>query len=249
MRSNQAIGGIPVGDKKYLLLIAGLFCGIFVSTIMLSAKIVTLYGLTFPASIILLPATFLFGDVLTEVYGYHVTRQVVWAGLASQVVWIGAFTIAAVLPPAAFWTLQDSFVAVLGSTPRIAAAGMTAYVVGEFLNSYVLAKMKVRQGGRHLAARLIGSTVVGAGADTAIVLFIAFAGVYPAAELLWMGASVWALKVAWEVAALPISLPFIRWLKRVENEDHFDVNTDFSPFALGASEDPPIDASKSSQEA
>lgn len=220
--------------RKYLLLIAGVFCGTLVCTIILSGKIVTLFGLTFPASIILFPATFLFGDILTEVYGYSVTRQVVWAGLVSEIIWIIGYWIAASLPPAAFWGGQDAFVTVLGMTPRIAVAGMIAYVIGEFLNSYVLARLKVMSGGRFLAARLIGSTIVGAGADTFIVLTLAFAGIYAANDLLWMGLSVWLLKVLWETLALPVSIPLIRWLKQQENEDFFDRDTNFSPFQLDA---------------
>lgn len=220
-------------NRKYLLLLAGLFCGTLVCTIILSGKIVSLHGITFPASIVLFPATFVFADVLTEVYGYGVTRQVVWAGLLSEIIWIGGYWLAAALPPAPFWKGQDAFVATLGTTPRIAVAGMTAYVIGEFLNSYVLARLKVATGGRFLALRLIGSTVIGAGADTLVVLTIAFAGLYSLAELLWMGMSVWALKVAWETLALPVSIPLIRWLKRQENADHFDRGTDFSPFAIG----------------
>ncbi len=226
-------------NRKYLLPLAGVFCGTLVCTIILSGKIVSIYGLTFPASIVLFPATFMFGDILTEVYGYGVTRQVVWAGLISEIIWIAGYWAAAALPPAPFWTAQDAFVTVLGLTPRIAVAGMTAYVIGEFVNSYVLAKMKVMTGGRFLAARLIGSTIFGAAADTVIVLGIAFAGIYSLDQMFWMGVSVWFLKVVWELAALPVSMPLIAWLKRQENEDYFDRDTDFSPFALDDRKRPP----------
>ncbi|ACL62929.1 queuosine precursor transporter [Methylobacterium nodulans] len=219
-------------NRKYLLLLAGVFCGTLVCTIILSGKIVSIFGLTFPASIVLFPATFMFGDILTEVYGYSVTRQVVWAGLISEIVWVAGYWTAAALPPAPFWSAQDAFVTVLGLTPRIAVAGMTAYVVGEFVNSYVLAKLKVMTGGRYLAVRLVGSTVFGAAADTVIVLGIAFAGIYTISQMFWMGLSVWFLKVVWELVALPVSMPLIAWLKRQENEDYYDRDTDFSPFTL-----------------
>lgn len=219
-------------DYRYLPIIAGLFCGTLVCTIILSGKIVAIGGITFPASMLLFPATFLFADVLTEVYGYAVTRKIVWAGLFSEIIWVLGYWAAAALPAASFWTGQEAFVSTLGLTPRIAFAGMTAYVIGEFINSYVIAKMKVWTKGRFMPLRMIASTIAGAGADTVVVLTIAFVGIFPIPELVAMGASVWALKVAWELAALPLSIPFITWLKREEHQDHFDRGTDFSPFRL-----------------
>lgn len=217
---------------KYLPVIAGVFCGTLVCTIILSGKIVSLWGVTFPASMLLFPATFLFADILTEVYGYATTRKVVWAGLLSEIIWVLGYWAAAALPSAPFWTGQAAFEAALGLTPRIAVAGMTAYVVGEFINSYIIAKMKVWTAGRYLPLRMIASTIVGAGADTAIVLTIAFIGVFALSDLLAMGLSVWAIKIAWELAALPLSLPVIAWLKRHERLDHFDRGTDFNPFSM-----------------
>lgn len=219
-------------QTKYLPIIAGVFCGTLVCTIILSGKIVSVWGVTFPASMLLFPATFLFADILTEVYGYATTRKVVWAGLISEIIWVLGYWAAAALPPAAFWTGQDAFVTALGLTPRIALAGMTAYVIGEFMNSYIIAKMKVWTAGRFLPLRMVVSTIFGAGADTVVVIAIAFAGVFPFAELVSMGLAVWALKIAWELAALPLSLPLIGWLKRQEQTDHFDRDTDFNPFTL-----------------
>lgn len=209
-----------------------MFCGALVSTIILSGKIASVAGYNFPASIVLFPLAFLIGDVLTEVYGYSAARRAVWAGLIAELLWIGSYLAAAALPPASFWPHQETFLSLLGQTPRIAVAGMVAYVCGEFVNAYVLARMKVASGGRGLSLRLIGSTVVGSATDTAVVLVVAFAGVFPALELLKMGLVVWGLKVAWEIVALPFSLPAIRWLKRQERIDHFDVATDFNPFRL-----------------
>lgn len=219
-------------EFKYLTVIAGVFCGTLVCTIILSGKVVSLFGLTFPASILLFPATFLFADVVTEVYGYAAMRKVVWAGLISEIIWVLGFWAAAALPPAPFWTGQDAFVAALGLTPRIAIAGMTAYVIGEFVNSYVIAKMKVWTDGRYLPLRMVLSTVLGAGADTIVVIAIAFTGVFALGDLIAMGLSVWLLKVVWELVALPVSVPFIAWLKRQEQHDHFDRDTDFNPFTV-----------------
>lgn len=212
--------------------IAGLFSGVLIVSLILSGKIVSVAGLTFPAAVVVFPLSYLFGDVLTEVYGYGSARQVVWAGFAVQVIWIAAYGIAAALPPAPFWPHQAAFEVVLGATPRLALAGMCAYLAGEFLNAYVLAKLKLRFAGRGLAGRLIASTVVGQAVDTALFLALAFGGVYPLADLLRLGVSVWALKVAWEVAALPLSLPAIAWLKRAEGADRYDRGTDFNPFRM-----------------
>jgi uncharacterized integral membrane protein (TIGR00697 family) len=219
-------------QPKYLPVIAGVFCGTLVCTIILSNKIVDVAGITFPASMLLFPATFLFADVLTEVYGYAATRKVVWAGFLSEVIWVLGYWAAAALPPAAFWTGQDAFVTALGLTPRIAVAGMTAYVLGEFVNSYIMAKMKVWSDGRLLPLRMIVSTIFGAGVDTLVVITIAFAGVFALPVLISMGLAVWALKVVWELVAMPVSLPVIAWLKRREGIDHFDRGTNFNPFSL-----------------
>lgn len=228
----RAYGRAMERDYRYAGLITGVFCGTLVATIILSSKIVEVFGVSFPASIVLFPLTFVIGDALTEVYGYAVARRAVWAGLVSELIWIGGYFAAAALPPAPFWSGQEAFVATLGLTPRIAVAGMAAYVVGEFVNAWALARMKVATAGRLMPLRMVASTVLGAGVDTAVVLTLAFGGVFPASELVRMGLAVWALKIAWEIVALPLSVPAIRWLKRREGADHFDSATDFSPFRL-----------------
>jgi uncharacterized integral membrane protein (TIGR00697 family) len=220
--------------RQYLVPIAGLFSGVLIVSLILAGKIVSVAGLTFSAAVIVFPLSYLFGDILTEVYGYASARRVVWAGFAAQLVWIASYTIAAALPPAPFWPHQAAFEAVLGATPRLALAGMAAYLVGEFANAYVLAKLKVRLAGRNLAARLVASTVLGQAIDTALFVTIAFAGTFAAADLVRIGLSAWVLKVLWEILALPLSLPLIRWLKSREGEDADDRNTDFNPFRLKA---------------
>jgi queuosine precursor transporter len=222
----------PSGAPIYLVPIAGLFGAILMISLVLSGKIVALGGLTFTAAVIVFPASYLFGDVLTEVYGYASTRAVVWTGFLAQALWILAYWVAAALPPAPFWPHQEAFEAVLGATPRLALSGLAAYLVGEFLNAYVLAKLKLRLRGRWLAARLVASTVIGQGLDSVLFIGLAFGGVYPAAELAGLALSVWALKVGWEVLALPVSLPLIGFLKRAEGRDAFDAGTDFNPFRL-----------------
>lgn len=217
-------------DYKYLVPIAGLFGAVLIISLVMTTKIVSVYGITFPASAILFPLTYLFGDVLTEVYGYSNARRVIWAGFAGELLWVLTYWLAAALPPAPFWSNQQAFETVLGMSPRIALAGTVAYLSGEFFNSYVLAKIKVWTEGRMLPLRLILSTAVGQAVDTTVVLVLAFGGVFATDELVKMGISLWIIKVVWEIVALPLSIPFIGWLKYREQEDHFDRNTDFSPF-------------------
>ena len=192
--------------------------------------------LALPSGIILFPLAYLFGDVLTEVYGYAATRKVIWTGFAALLLMVIAYEVARALPPAPFWTNQQGFDQVLGQVPRIVAASITAYFTGEFCNSYVLAKIKVKMDGHVMPLRFVASTVVGQAVDTIVFVAIAFGGVFALPELVSITISGWAAKVAWEIIALPITLPVVRWLKRTENEDYFDRTTNFNPFTTDASE-------------
>lgn len=198
----------------------------------LSSKIVAVAGVTFPGGAVLFPLTYVFGDVLTEVYGYSNARRVIWAGFVGAFVWALSYWAVAALPSATFWHNQVQFEQILGLGPRLAFAGMAAYLVGEFVNSYIVARMKVYLHGHYLAARLVLSTMAGQALDTGIVLALAFSGSFALQDLFTMGVSLWIVKVGWEIVALPLTLPAIRWLKRIENEDFFDTSTNFSPFAL-----------------
>ncbi len=237
MTSTALSDNVSLMDKSYRFLvpIAGVFGALLIISNVLSAKIVEIWGLVFPGGAILFPLTYVFGDALTEVYGYSNTRRVIWAGFAGALLWSVAYWIVAALPSASFWIQQDAFEKLLGIGPRLAFAGMLAYLVGEFVNSYILARMKVYTGGRYMSLRLIASTAVGQALDTALVLGLAFSGTFSFDELLRMGVSLWIVKVGWEVCALPLTLPAIRWLKYVEQEDFFDRSTNFSPFALVSS--------------
>lgn len=220
---------------KYISVITGLFTATLLISNTLDTKIFMLGSLALPAGIILFPLAYLFGDILTEVYGYAASRKVIWTGFAALLLMVVAYEIGRILPPASFWANQQAFDQVLGHVPRIVAASITAYFAGEFCNSYVLAKVKVKMDGRAMPLRFVLSTIVGQAVDTTVFVAIAFLGVFPFPELVSITISGWAVKVAWEVIALPFTLPVVRWLKRTENEDYFDRDTNFSPFATDSS--------------
>jgi uncharacterized integral membrane protein (TIGR00697 family) len=189
---------------------------------------------TFTAGVLFFPISYIFGDVLTEVYGYARARRVVWAGFSALI--FAAFMSFAVVrfPPAPGWEGQAAIESVFGSTWRIVAASLVAYFCGEFCNSYVLAKLKLRTEGRLLWLRTIGSTLVGEGVDSLIFYPVAFLGVWPRELVLQVMFGNYLAKVTWEVVNTPITYRIVNFLKRAEHEDYFDRDTDFTPFSLEA---------------
>jgi queuosine precursor transporter len=190
--------------------------------------------ITFGAGVLFFPISYVFGDVLTEVYGYARARKVIWSGFAGLVFASIMAGVVVALPPAAFWHHQDAYEIAFGSTWRIVAASMSAYFCGEFVNSFVLAKMKIATRGRWLWTRTIGSTIFGEGVDSLLFYPLAFygSGVIPDEKLpLVMGAQ-FVGKVAVEVVFTPVTYKIVGWLKRAEREDYYDVDTDFNPFTL-----------------
>jgi len=218
---------------KYLSVITGFFTATLLLSNVLAGKIVVLGGMIFPASVVMFPISYVFGDILTEVYGYSASRRVVWTGFVTLVAAVFFIEIAKALPPAPFWQGQQAFEAVFSQTPRIVAGSIIAYFAGEFTNSYVLAKMKIVTEGKGMAARFVASTVVGVFVDTALFCAIAFMGAMPMKALLFLIFCDWVAKVLWEVFALPLSLPLTGWMKKTENEDHYDRGTNFNPFVIG----------------
>ncbi len=186
----------------------------------------------FGAGILFFPVSYVIGDVLTEVYGYARARRVIWAGFAAVVFMAFMAWIVVALPPAPTWTNQAAYETIFGQVPRIVAASVCAFWAGEFVNSYVLARMKVWTAGRHLWSRTIGSTVLGEGVDSLIFYPLAFLGAegWTPALVVTVLFTQWALKVTWEVALTPVTYVAVGWLKRREGIDVFDRGTDFSPF-------------------
>jgi uncharacterized integral membrane protein (TIGR00697 family) len=190
--------------------------------------------LTFGGAVLFFPISYVFGDILTEVYGYARARRVIWAGFAG--LGFASFMAAVViaLPPAPFWHHQDAYEVAFGTTWRIAAASMIAYFCGEFVNSYVLAKMKILTAGRWLWTRTIGSTIFGEGVDSLLFYPLAFygTGIFPNDKLPVVMLAQFVTKVAVEVVLTPVTYKVVALLKRAENEDYYDRRTNFNPFTL-----------------
>ena len=195
-------------------------------------KQISIGGLILPAAIIIFPLSYILGDILTEVYGYKQARRVIWLGFICNLIAVIALWIGKILPPAAVFESQSAYEIILGSTPRFLVASFSAYLVGEFANSYVLSKMKIATQGRWLWTRTIGSTIVGQGTDSVIVLSIAFGGVLPFPVLGTMILSHWLVKTAYEAIVTPLTYGAVNYLKRKEHIDAYDYETNFNPLQI-----------------
>ena len=225
---------------RYLDIILGFFVAVLIiSNIASSAKIVHVGPFVYDAGTLLFPLSYIFGDVLTEVYGYSVSRRVIWIGFATLLLMSVVLIIVGALPPDPDWLGtnnfgQEAFNKILGLTPRIVAGSLAAFWVGSFANDFILARLKVITHGRWLWVRTIGSTLVGEGIDTLIFVLIAFMGTMPN-DVLW--SVVWSnyvFKVGVEVLFTPITYAIVSKLKRAEQVDYYDRETDFNPFKIAA---------------
>jgi queuosine precursor transporter len=218
--------------SQRLVIITALFVTCLITANVITTKLVGLGFLVVPAAIIVFPLSYIFGDVLTEVYGYSTARRVIWLGFLCNLVFVFFAWIGQILPPASFWENQTAYVSILGAAPRILLASFLGYLVGEFANSIVLSKLKVRTQGRWLWVRTISSTVVGEGLDTAIFLTAAFAGT--SSFMPMMIIYHWSAKVLIEIAATPLTYLLVGWLKKEEGIDNFDNKISFNPFSVKA---------------
>jgi uncharacterized integral membrane protein (TIGR00697 family) len=197
-----------------------------------AAKVCTVWGFTFGAGVLFFPISYIFGDILTEVYGYARARKVVWAGFGAIIFASFMSWVVVSLPPAMGWNDQRAYESVFGQTPRIVFASLAAFFAGEFANSYVLAKMKILTSGRHLWTRTIGSTIVGEGVDSLVFYPLAFLGVWENRLVATVLVSNYIIKVLWEVVVTPVTYQVVGFLKKAEQEDYYDYDTDFTPFSL-----------------
>ena len=221
----------PTHFRYYDLVMAGFVAILLLSNLIGAAKLSTVAGFTFGAGILFFPLGYVIGDVLTEVYGYARARRVIWTGFGALTFMAFMSYVVVAMPPAASWQGQAAYEEVFGSTWRIVVASITAFWAGEFVNSFVMAKMKVWTKGRLLWTRTIGSTFVGQGVDSLIFYPIAFLGIWTTQDVLTVIVTNWALKVGWEAALTPVTYVVVNKLKKAEGVDLFDLDTDFSPFA------------------
>ncbi|RUT12935.1 transporter [Chroococcidiopsis cubana SAG 39.79] len=215
---------------KHLDAIATLFVTVLLISNITSTKIVSLGWFTFDGGTLIFPLSYIFGDILTEVYGYSRSRKVIWLGFFCAFLMAVTFSLVGALPPAADWKYQEAYHQILGSTPRIVAASLIAYWVGEFSNSFILAKLKILTRGKWLWTRTIGSTLVGQVLDTVIFILIAFFGIVPNSVIWALIVSNYLFKCGIEILFTPMTYMVTNWLKRQEQEDYYDTNTNFNPF-------------------
>jgi queuosine precursor transporter len=217
---------------KYLDALTTAFVVILLVSNLIAQKVCSIGPFAISGAVLLFPITYIFGDVFTEVYGFAASRRAIWLGFfgTALLYLMGAIIIA--LPPAPEWHNQPAFAIVFGFIPRILAASLIAFWAGEFANSYTMARLKLLTNGRKLWTRTIGSTVVGQAVDTTIVIFLTFVGIVPVRTLLSMIATSYALKVAYEVLATPLTYLVINRLKAAEQSDAFDRHENFNPFSF-----------------
>lgn len=231
--------GTPRNFRYYDLVMAAFVTVLVCSNLIGPAKIaqIDVPGIgpyVFGAGVLFFPISYIFGDVLTEVYGYARARRVIWTGFAALAFASVMATVIVALPPAPFWQHQSAYEIAFGNAWRVVLASMVAYFCGEFVNSYVLAKMKVAQGGKHLWMRTIGSTIAGEAVDSALFYPLAFygTGIIPNEALPLVMVAQFFTKTMVEVLFTPVTYKVVAFLKRAEGVDHYDRNTDFNPFKL-----------------
>jgi uncharacterized integral membrane protein (TIGR00697 family) len=215
------------------LLVASIFITCLITSNIIAVKLVNIFGLVLPAAILIFPLSYIFGDVLTEVYGYRQARWVIWLGFFCNLIVVVAIWLGQILPAASFWDGQAAYERILGYTPRLLGASFLAYLVGEFANSFVLAKMKMATHGRWLWARTIGSTLVGQCLDSLVFMTLSFIGTIPMSVLSGAILVQWLSKSAYEAIVTPLTYLVINFLKKREGMDVFDYGTRFNPFLFG----------------
>ncbi len=228
-----------MAKQRWLPTITAIFITSLILSNIIAVKLIILGPFFLTAGILLFPVSYIFGDILTEVYGYARARRVIWTGFGCNLLAVLVIWLSIQLPPAPFWKLgslpspqaaQEAYQAIFGFTPRLLAASFLAYLVGEFLNSFILAKMKIATRGRYLWLRTIGSTLIGQMADSGIFISLAFWGVIPLAALGKMILTQWLMKSVYEALATPGTYLVVNYLKRAEQEDFYDRKTNFNPW-------------------
>jgi len=211
-----------------LVIITAIFVTCLITANIIAVKVISLGPIMLPAAIFIFPLSYIFGDTLTEVYGYRQARKVIWLGFICNLIFVIFVWIGQILPPAPFWEGQKAYESILGYTPRLLAASFLGYLAGEFTNSFILAKMKIMTQGRWLWSRTIGSTVFGQGLDTSIFITLAFIGTPSFVPIMILYH--WLAKTAIEAIATPLTYAIVNFLKKKEAIDTYDYETNFNPF-------------------
>ncbi len=222
---------------KLLNIFTGIFVGVLVLVPSMSSKFIAIGKLTIVGSTLIFPITFIFNDIFTEVYGYARSRRIIWTGMAMQIFAALFYYLIEIWPAASFWHNQEAYSTILGQAPRIVLASLSAYFFGEFANSFVLSKMKYSQTGKRglkQGWRFVASTIVGEGFDSLIFMSVGFLGVIALPDLIKTIFTIWGVKVLYEVIALPLSIPFSNWVKKIEGIDTIDnpIETKYNPFKI-----------------
>lgn len=223
------------GNARYSLwfvVVVAVFITSLISANITSVKLIGVLGLVLPAGVIIFPVSYITGDVLTEVYGYSQARKVIWLGFFCNLLAVVAIWVGQIMPPVSFWDGQTAYERILGYAPRLLVASFLAYLVGEFFNAYVMAKMKIATKGRWLWTRTITSTLVGQGVDSLVFIILAFAGTIPTRALVLAIITQWLVKSAYEAAATPVTYKVVGFLKRHERLDVYDYDTHFNPLLI-----------------
>jgi len=218
--------------RYYDLVMAAFVTVLLCSNLIGASKVTRVFGFSFGAGIFFFPLSYVFGDILTEVYGYARSRKVVWAGFGAMAFASVMSFVVVHLPPAPGWVGQEALQSIFGQTWRLMLASLIAFFMGEFSNSYVLAKMKLWTNGKFLWTRTIGSTIVGEAVDSLLFYPIAFLGTWPTELVIQVMTANYMMKVAWETIMTPVTYRIVAFLKKAESEDYYDWETDFSPFTL-----------------
>jgi hypothetical protein len=220
------------GYSLWFVFVVAIFTTCLITANIMAVKLIHVFGLVLPAAIVIFPLSYVFGDVLTEVYGYRQARRIIWLGFFCNLLVVAAIWIGQILPAPSFWDGQSSYERILGYTPRLLAASFLAYLVGEFANSFILAKMKIATKGRWLWTRTIGSTLVGEALDSMVFITLAFVWTMPGTALCSLIVTQWLVKSAYEAVVTPFTYAVVRFLKRREGIDVYDFDTRFNPLLL-----------------
>ncbi|MDP3880238.1 MAG: queuosine precursor transporter, partial [Dehalococcoidales bacterium] len=212
------------------VIITAIFITCLITANIIAVKIVSLGFLVLPAAVFVFPLSYIFGDILTEVYGYRWTRKIIWLGFICNLIFVFFAWVAQALPPASFWEAQAAYERILGYAPRLMVASFLGYLAGEFTNSFILVRMKILTRGRWLWSRTIGSTIIGQGLDTAIFITVAFAGTPSFLPVIILYH--WLAKTAIEALATPLTYVIVNSLKKREAIDTYDYETNFNPFSI-----------------